>query len=202
MVMAIVFSAAAAPVGPVEIPVRPLHLVVRRKQKSMSRSKSLDEVLTYRISMIELLLSRAVGAVYSDHFGLNTHEWRVLAAVAVWGPIEAVQVSRWATVDKAAVSRAVRGLIGKDLLERSLHHRDGRKIMLELTPDGRRTFKAVVQRIGAIQERLLKGYGRQKLREFFVMLRTLESRLRDMQDEPARRRTETLNTARLPSARA
>ena len=87
----------------------------------MSRSKSLDEVLTYRISMIELLLSRAVGAVYSDHFGLNTHEWRVLAAVAVWGPIEAVQVSRWATVDKAAVSRAVRGLISKDLLERSLH---------------------------------------------------------------------------------
>lgn len=74
--------------------------------------------------------------------------------------------------------------------------------MLELTPDGRRTFKAVVQRIGAIQERLLKGYGRQKLREFFVMLRTLESRLRDMQDEPARRRTETLNAARLPSARA
>ena len=75
----------------------------------MSRSQSLDEVLTYRISMLELLLSRTVGAVYSDHFGLNTHEWRVLAAVAVWGPIEAVQVSRWATVDKAAsVTRRAR----------------------------------------------------------------------------------------------
>lgn len=168
----------------------------------MSRSESLDEVLTYRISMLELLLSRAVGAVYADHFGLNTHEWRVLAAVSVWGPIEAVQVSRWATVDKAAVSRAVRGLLDKELIERSLHDRDGRKIMLELTAGGRRTVKAVVQRIGVIQERLLKGYDRQKVQEFFSMLRAIESRLREMQEEPARRRTDPLNAGRQPAARA
>jgi DNA-binding MarR family transcriptional regulator len=168
----------------------------------MSRSESLDEILTYRISMLELLLSRAVGAVYSDHFGLNTHEWRVLAAVSVWGPIEAIQVSRWATVDKAAVSRAVRGLLDKDLIERSLHDRDGRKIMLELTAAGRRTVKAVVQRIGALQERLLKGYDRQKVQAFFVMLRTIESRLREMQEEPARRKSERVSAARQPAARA
>ena len=167
----------------------------------MSRSESLDEILTYRISMLELLLSRAVGAVYSDHFGLNTHEWRVLAAVSVWGPIEAVQVSRWATVDKAAVSRAVRGLLNKDLLERSLHDRDGRKITLELTAAGRRTVKAVVQRIGVIQERLLKGYDRLKVDEFFAMLRTLEGRLRAMQQEPRRRRSDRLNGARQSAAR-
>ncbi len=152
--------------------------------------------------MLELLLSRAVGAIYSDHFGLNTHEWRVLAAVGVWGPIEAVQVSRWATVDKAAVSRAVRGLISKDLIERSLHDRDGRKTMLELTAEGRRTLNAVVQRIGVIQERLLKGYERQKVRDFFAMLLTIESRLREMQEEPARRRNELLSSARPPTARA
>jgi DNA-binding MarR family transcriptional regulator len=168
----------------------------------MPRSQSLDEVLTYRISMLELLLSRAVGAVYSDYFGLNTHEWRVLAAVSVWGPIEAVQVSRWATVDKAAVSRAVRGLLDKGLLERSLHERDGRKIRLELTAAGRRTVKAVVQRIGTIQERLFKGYDRQQMRAFFAMLRELEGRLRDMQEVPARPRAERLNEERLPSARA
>lgn len=168
----------------------------------MSRSESLDEVLTYRISMLELLLSRAVGAVYSDHFGLNTHEWRVLAAVSVWGPIEAVQVSRWATVDKAAVSRAVRGLLDKGLLERSLHERDGRKITLELTAAGRRTVKAVVQRIGTIQERLFKGYDRQQVRAFFTMLRELEDRLRDMQEVPARPKDERLNGERLSSARA
>jgi len=153
----------------------------------MSRSESLDEVLTYRISMLELLLSRVVGAVYSDQFGLSTQEWRVLAAVAVWGPIEAIQVSRWATVDKAAVSRAVRGLIGKNLLRRSLHDQDGRKITLELTPTGRRTFEAVVQRIRVIQDRLLKGYEGKRVHEFFRMLRTLESGLRDILLEPARR---------------
>jgi DNA-binding MarR family transcriptional regulator len=166
----------------------------------MPRSDSLDEILTYRISMLELLLSRAVGAVYADHFGLNTHEWRVLAAVSVWGPIEAVQVSRWATVDKAAVSRAVRGLLEKELIERSLHHRDGRKIMLELTPAGRRTVKAVVQRIGTLQERLFKGYDRAQVQEFFAMLRTVESRLRDMQEAPARRRTKRAGTDRQPAA--
>ena len=168
----------------------------------MSRSESLDEMLTYRISMLELLLSRAVGAVYSDHFGLNTHEWRVLAAVSVWGPIEAVQVSRWATVDKAAVSRAVRGLLDKDLIERSLHDHDGRKIMLELTPAGRRTVKAVVRRISVIQERLLRGYDRQTVLKFFAMLHTIESRLRDMQQEPARRENGRLSAGRQSAARA
>jgi DNA-binding MarR family transcriptional regulator len=159
----------------------------------MPRSSSLDKVLTYRISMLELLLSRTVGTVYSDRFGLNTHEWRVLAAVSVWGPIEAAQVSRWATVDKAAVSRAVRSLLGKNLLERSLHHRDGRKITLALTPAGRHTVKAVVQQIGIIQERLLRGYDRQKVQEFFSILHAIENRLRDMQEEPARRRGEQLS---------
>jgi DNA-binding MarR family transcriptional regulator len=162
--------------------------------ESMPHTESLDEVLTYRISMLELLLSRAIGEVYSDSFGLNTHQWRVLAAVAVWGPIEAVQVSRWATVDKAAVSRAVRALIGKGLVERSLHDRDGRKITLELTPAGKRTFKAVVHRIRVVQDRLFKGYERQKVREFFTTLRTLESRLREMQ-EPQRRRRKWRKTA-------
>jgi DNA-binding MarR family transcriptional regulator len=179
-----------------------MHSDLIKDQQTMSRSQSLDEVLTYRISMLELLLSRAVGAVYSDHFGLNTHEWRVLAAVSVWGPIEAIQVSRWATVDKAAVSRAVRGLMSKHLIERSLHDSDGRKIMLELTPDGRRTVKAVVQRIGVIQEHLFKGYNQRKMREFFTMLRTIESRLREMQEVPARRREERLNAERSPSASA
>jgi DNA-binding MarR family transcriptional regulator len=155
----------------------------------MTRSESLDEVLTYRISMLELLLSRSVGAVYSDKFGLNTDQWRVLAAVSVWGPIEAVQVSRRATVDKAAVSRAVRALLNKDLLVRSLHDYDGRKMTLELTPAGRRTVKAVVTHIEAIQHRLFKGYDRQKMREFFAMLLALEGRLREMQEEaPTRRR--------------
>jgi DNA-binding MarR family transcriptional regulator len=153
----------------------------------MSRAKSLDEVLTYRISMLELLLSRAVGAVYSDRFGLNTDQWRVLAAVAVWGPIEAVGVSRRATVDKAAISRAVRALLHKGLLVRSPHPQDRRRMLLELTPAGRRTFNAVVQRIGLIQGRLFEGYDRREIRAFFHMLLDLEGKLRQMQDGRPRR---------------
>lgn len=154
----------------------------------MSRSDSLDEVLTYRISMLELLLKRAVGAVYSDQFGLSADQWRVLAAVSVWGPIEAIEVSRRATVDKAAVSRAVRALLNKDLLVRSLHEQDARKMLLELTPAGRRTVRAVVRRIAAIQSRLFEGHQRRKVHEFFDMLRALEGELRGMQDDRSRRR--------------
>jgi DNA-binding MarR family transcriptional regulator len=111
----------------------------------------------------------------------------VLAAVGVWGPIEAVQISRWATVDKAAVSRAVRALISKGLLERSLHEQDGRKITLKLTPGGRRTFKAVVQQIKDVQDYVFKGYDRRKVREFFDTLRAIEGRLRDMHEGDLRR---------------
>ena len=153
----------------------------------MSRSKSLDEVLTYRIGMLELLLSRAVGAVYSDRFGLNTDQWRVLAAVAVWGPIEANEISRRATVDKAAISRAVRALLSRDFLVRGPHEQDGRRMLLELAPTGRRTFNAVVRRIGMIQGRLFEAYDKRETRMFFRMLLDLERKLREMQGEQSGR---------------
>ncbi|MGH7089223.1 MAG: MarR family winged helix-turn-helix transcriptional regulator [Stellaceae bacterium] len=137
--------------------------------------------------MLELLLSRAVGTVYSDRFGLKTDQWRVLAAVAVWGPIEANEISRRATVDKAAISRAVRALLAKDLLVRSPHEQDGRRMLLELTSKGRRTFDTVIQRIAMIQSRLFEGSDRREIRAFFRILLDLESKLREMQEEQSRR---------------
>jgi hypothetical protein len=78
----------------------------------------------------------------------------------------------------------------------------GCSITLELTTAGRRTVKAVVQRIGTIQERLFKGYDRHQRHAFFAMLRTIESRLRDMQEVPARQRSAWLSGERQPAVRA
>ena len=130
--------------------------------------------------MLELLLSRAVGTVYTDKCGLTTDQWRVLAAVAVWGPIEPSQVSRWATVDKASVSRAVAALVEKAFISRASHTLDRRKQVLSLTPSGHRTFTLVVKSIHEIQERLFEVYGRAEQMAFFRVRDTLEERLRQM----------------------
>lgn len=143
--------------------------------------RTLDDVLTYRIGMVQLLLDRAASLVYSDKCGLTAHHWKVLAAVGVWGPLQAAQVSRWATVDKAAVSRAVQGLMKKGLLERRLYDRDGPKLTLGLTSEGLSRFKLISKGIKELQDNVFHGFDRNHVTLLFQTLILIEDRLRHIQ---------------------
>jgi DNA-binding MarR family transcriptional regulator len=98
----------------------------------------------------------------------------------VWGPIEPSQISRWATVDKASVSRAVTALEQDGLVSKASHSQDGRKQLLTLTRKGQRTFRLVVRRIHQLQKQLFEGYGQAEQKDFFRLLNALEDRLREM----------------------
>lgn len=135
--------------------------------------------------MVELLLMRASSA-YSKESGLTAQQWKCLAAVGVWGPMQAVQISRHATLDKAAVSRAVRRLVNLKYLERRLHGRDSRMVTLALTEPGMRTFKSVARKIHDLQGELLRGVGTADKEKFFRILLLIEDRLRVLQKLPSR----------------
>jgi DNA-binding MarR family transcriptional regulator len=156
----------------------------RRTAKGMS--SLLDQSLNYRISMVELLLMRSSGAFYTDEAGLTTHQWKCLAAVGVWGPMQAFQVVRHATLDKAAVSRAVRQLVDLGYLEESQHSRDRRMVTLALTKQGRKVFESITGKIHRLQLMLLKGVSTAEQDQFFRTLLHIEDKLRTLQNLPSR----------------
>lgn len=135
--------------------------------------------------MIELLLMRALGG-YAKKSRLTTQQWKCLAAVGVWGPMQAVQIVRHATLDKAAVSRAVRQLVDLKYLERRLHPRDSRMVTLALTEQGGRVFKSVARKLHDLQADLLRGVSAADKDRFFGILLVIEDRLRTLQALPSR----------------
>lgn len=159
----------------------------RGAERGKGNPGRLDQALTYRISMVELLLMRATSALYAKEPRLTTHQWKCLAAVGVWGPMQAVQVARHATLDKAAVSRAVRQLVRSGYLERRLHHRDSRMVTLALTKLGQQTFRSITGKIHKLQMELMKGIAKADRDKFFDTLLLIEDRLRAMQRLPSRR---------------
>lgn len=157
-----------------------------KKVQAGSLVHNLREVLTYRIPMVDLLLTKVVSSIYSRRAGLTVYQWKVLAAIGTFGPLPAAEIARRATVDKAAVSRSVRQLMEKKLIKRVL--RDGNDPVLELllTPAGQTAFEGIVSELGTLQTRLLQGLDKNGRAALFEGLLVLEDNLREVQDLPPR----------------
>lgn len=151
-----------------------------------SPAEVLSEVLTYRIPMVDLLLSKSMSTICSDRAGLTLHQWKVLAAVAVFGPLPAVEIARRATVDKAAVSRSVRQLMEKKLIKRLLRDDNSPVLQVLLTPAGHTTFTGIVDDLQTLQARLLQGLDKANRASLFRALMVIEDNLREIQNLPVR----------------
>ena len=93
--------------------------------------------------MTSNLVSRLVARAYQDQFGVTIWEWRVIAILGEGTPMTAQAISDSAAMDKVSVSRAVRSLEERGLVERENHAADRRSRMLHLTADGRRVYDEI-----------------------------------------------------------
>jgi DNA-binding MarR family transcriptional regulator len=136
--------------------------------------------------MVDLLLTKVISSICSRQAGLTVHQWKVLAAVAIFGPLTAAEIGRRATVDKAAVSRSVRQLMQKKLIKRLLHNDAGPILQVMLTPAGQTTFACIAGELKALQDRLLQGLDTRRRAALFDALLVIEDNLREVQNLPAR----------------
>ncbi|HEY7857617.1 MAG TPA: MarR family winged helix-turn-helix transcriptional regulator [Candidatus Nanopelagicales bacterium] len=88
---------------------------------------------------------RAAGALrnHFEHTVLAPYEltwtgWVVLWVVWVWGDIESRHVAAEAGISKGTLTGVAGTLTGRGLLDRRIHPDDGRRVLLSLTPAGRR----------------------------------------------------------------
>tara|TARA_A100001391_G_scaffold130441_1_gene89798 strand:+ start:239 stop:712 length:474 start_codon:yes stop_codon:yes gene_type:complete len=103
----------------------------------------LQDYLPYRLAVTSNLVSRLVARAYQDQFGVTIWEWRVIAILGEGVPMTAQAISDSAAMDKVSVSRAVRSLEERGLVERENHAADRRSRMLHLTADGRRVYDEI-----------------------------------------------------------
>jgi len=118
----------------------------------------LEDFLPYRLSLLSNTTSQGIAQIYQKDHQLSIPEWRVMAVLGRYPGLTASQVCERTVMDKVTVSRAVKMLLDKQLVQRLTHASDRRKRPLQITrPKGRRLLEEIIPFALDYQAALLKS---------------------------------------------
>src|ERR1700710_2754503 len=161
-----------------------------KKSRTGSRSASGDE--GHRAPMREfsrslpMSLLRAREAVMRQFrpslrtHGLTEQQWRILRALAAVEAIEVTELAHSAFLLGPSLSRILRDLEARRLIERRLAKADLRRSMVSISAKGLKLMEAVAPSSEAIYAAITRRYGARKLAELQDMLHALEHSLSAM----------------------
>jgi DNA-binding MarR family transcriptional regulator len=116
-------------------------------------------------------LSSGASAVYRRRFGIGITDWRIVALLAVEPWIPAGRICEVIGLDKAAVSRSVRDMAARGLVETQVQEGDQRRQFIALTHNGVALHDAIVD-IALEREKLLLADFSAEERQLLVSLLT------------------------------
>ena len=164
-------------------------IMARKKSAGDAGSKSTSKAGARRVPMrdfsrsLPMSLLRAREAVMRhfraslrDH-GLTEQQWRILRALASVDTIEVTELARVAFLLGPSLSRLLRDLEARQLIERKVAKADQRRGLVSISGRGLKLMKTVAPSSEAIYAAITKRYGARKLAELQDMLGALESSL-------------------------
>jgi homoprotocatechuate degradation regulator HpaR len=111
------------------------------------------------------------------HHGLTEQQWRILRALAAIDTIEVTELARMAFLLGPSLSRILRDLETRGLIERRAVEADQRRSMVSISPKGVKLMASVAPTSEAIYASITRRYGARKLAELQDMLAELEASL-------------------------
>lgn len=112
--------------------------------------------------------------------GLTEQQWRILRALTSFDNIEVTELARVAYLLGPSLSRILRDLEERRLIDRRTLKEDLRRSVVSITSKGLRLIEAVAPSSEAIYAEITRRYGAEKLAELQALLQELEGSLRDM----------------------
>lgn len=113
--------------------------------------------------------------------GLTEQQWRILRALTAVDTIEVTELARVAFLLGPSLSRILRDLEGRDLIERRTAKADMRRGEVSISSKGLKLIEAVAPTSEAIYAEITNRYGARKLGELQDMLGELERSLSAME---------------------
>jgi homoprotocatechuate degradation regulator HpaR len=112
--------------------------------------------------------------------GLTEQQWRILRALTAVDAIEVTELARVAFLLGPSLSRILRDLEARHLIERRVAKADLRRAMVSISKKGLKLIEAVAPSSEAIYAEMTRRYGARKLAELQDMLHALETSLADL----------------------
>jgi homoprotocatechuate degradation regulator HpaR len=114
-----------------------------------------------------------------DH-GLTEQQWRILRALASIGAVEITELARVAFLLGPSLSRILRDLEARRLIERKVVKADQRRVIVSISARGVRLIEAVAPSSEAIYAAMTRRYGARRLAKLQQMLGALEDSLSEL----------------------
>jgi len=140
----------------------------------------LEHFVPYRLSVLTNIVSMSIADAYEREFGLTIPQWRVLAVLARYPGLSAIEVAERTAMDKVAVSRAVQGLLAARRLVRSYDSGDRRRTRLRLSSAGKSVYTRVAPLALTYEKKLLDALSPTDRKALDRLLGRLVSRARTM----------------------
>jgi DNA-binding MarR family transcriptional regulator len=115
----------------------------------------LDKFVPFRLWLLSARMTKAVGRIYAERFGVSAAEWRALAVLGRSGPMTFNELQEGAAMDKVRVSRTITTLMQKSYINREVDPFDRRRITLALTESGHAVYNAIVPHILSVEREIL-----------------------------------------------
>ena len=131
-----------------------------------------DNVLA-AIHVVSNRISRAFYADIEARHGISLPEWRVMLTLMRHPGMAAMAVAALWGMDKMAISRAVKRLERRHLVRRTRAADDFRRWVLELTPEGKRRYRAIEPAATQRYREILKALAPGEIAELRSLLQKL-----------------------------
>lgn len=109
--------------------------------------------------------------------GLTEQQWRILRALAAIEAVEVTELARTAFLLGPSLSRILRDLEARSLIERKTAKADQRRSMVSISKEGLKLMASVAPTSEAIYAEITRRFGARKLAELQEMLGELERSL-------------------------
>ncbi|MET0456043.1 MAG: MarR family winged helix-turn-helix transcriptional regulator [Mycobacterium sp.] len=150
-------------------------------QPASSHDVVITDLLSYRLSRASGSLSRSAATRYRRMFDVSLAEWRTLALLGVKTPATLNSLARKAGLDKAQMSRVVKGLFDRGLVTKTVGA--GRTTQLALTDEGLAMYRGLIAEANERDRRIRRHLGPKDLRALERALDTLTSLARVIEEE-------------------
>ncbi len=140
-------------------------------------SFELDQFIPYRLSLLTNTVSAGIARSYRDQHEISVIEWRIMAVLGRYPGLTAKSIGERTAMDKVAISRAVKSLLERGLLERVTDPEDRRCLRLRLSPGrGESLLKKIIPLARAYEQRLLEALTPREQERLSTLLEKLQQR--------------------------
>jgi DNA-binding MarR family transcriptional regulator len=162
----------------------------RRRREHAPHIAALIRLISVRIVRLSELILRIGTLAFKDRFGVKPTDLRILVMLGAYQPISVNEVSRRTHIDKAWISRSLRGLLRRKLIAKTSHPSDNRASLLSLTRQGEALLREIAPVAEDYQRQLLEG---QRARDVERVLDLLSARAEEMFQAAVQQKRRTIH---------